>query len=346
MTTPTKEEITKRAIDLYMQKNHGISCNLPEVDELKEDGVYQEAQQDLMRSEDHAAMDYLEEMANENGFELVKKDRFEGQQKTIDLKTLCSEILSFGGLFLVANKGVGKTTALMQLTRQLRKLPNTRVIIFETFPKWIWEFDAIPYVYIADNDVRKSENGFENIRHEEIKRLLKHNKDLLFCLAIEDIERLSFFMSRVIYDIYRKRYLQSYKYGLKSIKENVVFIVEECQNLFDSTILNKTLFRRLRKIYTESRNFKMHYLMCSQRLQDVNTKIRGRTKLLIGNVNLDDWELKISRLLRNSRYRKEVLNFEVGEFVYPARDSVIRFDKFQQHGKPYEVSKEILVYAQ
>ena len=153
-------------------------------------------------------------------------------------------------------------------------------------------------------------------------------------------------MSRVIYNIYRKKYLQSYKYGIESIKENVIFVVEESQNLFDAAIINKIVFRRLRKIYSESRNFKMHYVMASQRFQDLNTKIRARAKLLVGRVSLDDYELKISRLLRNSQHRKEVLQFEVGKFLYPAKDSLICFNKFQQHGKPYEVSQEILVTAQ
>lgn len=113
---------------------------------------------------------------------------------------------------------------------------------------------------------------------------------------------------------------KSYKYGLEAIKQNVIFICEESQNLFDSTILNKIVFRRLRKIYSESRN----------------SKIRARTRLLIGRVSLDDYELKISRLLRHSQYRKEILEFEIGKFLYPSRDSLIRFDKFEQNGKPYE----------
>jgi len=71
-------------------------------------------------------------------------------------------------------------------------------------------------------------------------------------------------------------------------------------------------------------------------LQDLNTKIRGRTRLLLGQVSLDDWELKIRRLLRNSKYRSEILTLEVGKFLYTANDSIVQFAKFSQDGKPYE----------
>ncbi len=342
MTTPTRSEIR----ELAQQKESECNGSLPSItcedSELRENGSWFEARDQLMRNEERSqVLNYLEEMACENGFRLVPKARFEGQQNFIDLKTLNEEILKFGGLFVVANKGCGKTNSLMQIARELRKDARNRVIVFETFPLWMHTFDSMPYCYIEDSDVIKTDNGFESVRHEDVKRLLSQNKDLLICLGIEDIDRLSYFVSKIIYDLYRKRYLKAYKYGLESIKENVIFVCEESQNLFDSSVLNKTVFRRLRKIYSESRNFKIHYLMASQRIQDLNTKIRARARLLVGRVSLDDYELKISRLLRNSQYRREVLEFEVGKFLYADTDSMIRFDKFEQCGKPYECVYDI-----
>lgn len=340
MVTPNKAETHEKAIEISMKRNSSISTNTPEEEELLEDGTYEEARNQLMRNtETSQYLSYLEEEAFSLGYRLIPKGKFE-QQSFVDLKTLCSEILTFGGLFVVANKGCGKTNSLMEIARELRKDARNRVVIFETFPKWLHEFDTIPYVYIQDCDVIETDNSFKNLRHREVKGLLNTHRDLLLCLAIQDVDRLSFFMSQVIYHFYRQRYLTAYKYGLEAIKENIVFLCEESQNLFDSTILNKILFRRLRKIYSESRNFKIHYVMTSQRLQDLNTKIRARTRLLVGRVSLDDYELKISRLLRHSQYRKEVLEFEIGKFVYPSKDSVIRFEKFEQQGKPYECVNE------
>ena len=58
------------------------------------------------------------------------------QQKDVELKTLLQDVFSFGDMLLIANKGVGKTNALMCLASEIRKLPDTRLIIFEDFPKF------------------------------------------------------------------------------------------------------------------------------------------------------------------------------------------------------------------
>ena len=76
--------------------------------------------------------------------------------------------------------------------------------------------------------------------------------------------------------------------------------------------------------------------MASQRLQDLNTKIRSRTRLLIGRVSLDDYELKFARLLRNSIYRKTVLSLPKGVWLYPSLETLISFPMFNQDSKPYE----------
>lgn len=47
-------------------------------------------------------------------------------------------------------------------------------------------------------------------------------------------------------------------------------------------------------------------------------------------------ELKISRLLRNSKYRTDILRFQVGEFVYTATDQKTTFPLFEPKGKPFQ----------
>lgn len=340
MTTPNRNQINEKAIELYF-KHERNGCINPETNELRESGFTHDAKIELMQNtERNEALSYVEQCAYELGYRLIPKGKFE-QQNYVDLKTLHEEILIFGDLIIISHKGTGKTNTMMQFVRDLRKNPFTKVVIFETFPKWIHEFDTIPYLYIQDSDViRTDDKKFRSVRHNEIKAVLNANKDLLFCLEIEDVDRLSYFMASIIKHFYRKRYLTAYKYGLSAIKENIVFVAEEAHNLFDSTVLTKTVFNRLRKMYSEARNFKMHFLMCSQRIQDLSTKIRGRSRFLIGRVNVDDYDLKIGRLLRNSRYKNQVLNLEIGKFVYPSKDALIQFELFEQCGKPYECVNE------
>ena len=269
------------------------------------------------------------------------------QQTTIEIKSLIEETLKFGDLLLIANKGIGKTNSLMVLAEEFRKLENTKVIIFEDFPKWCLEFSEIPFFVVHDSDVTetKKETNLENAflvhetdfsvrRKDEILKFLEENKDCVFTMEIQDIDRTAFFIYAIVQYFYRKHYLRKFKgYGKK---ERIVFVIEESQNVFDSSTISKKVFNRLRKIFSVARNLDLHFVLCSQRLQDLNTKIRARTRLLIGQVSLDDYELKINRLLRQSHYQKEILTFEVGEFLYTGSDQKVKFPLFEPKGKPFE----------
>jgi len=112
-------------------------------------------------------------------------------------------------------------------------------------------------------------------------------------------------------------------------------VIEESQNVFDSSCISKKCFNRLRKIFSVARNLDLHFVLASQRLQDLNTKIRGRTRLLIGQVSLDDYELKVSKLLKHSKHKETVLRLGVGQFLYAVTDQIIAFPKFKAEGEPY-----------
>jgi len=264
-----------------------------------------------------------------------------------DLKKLVEDVQAYGDLLLIANKGIGKTNSLMVLAREFRKLPNTRVFIFEDFPKWMLEFDKMPYMVIHDSDVEETSHTIDLedtfLRHErdytvkrgsEIQQALEENKSLIFTSEITDIERQAFFIYSIIQYFYRKAYVRKLRQYEKT--EQIVFIIEESQNVFDSSTISKKIFNRLRKIFSVARNLDLHFVLCSQRLQDLNTKIRGRTRLLLGQVSIDDFELKIGNLLRHSQHRTDILTLEIGKFLYTANDSIVQFPKFQQIGKPYE----------
>ncbi len=316
----------------------------PELSELKEEGYLSLAQSELMRNPNLDEWDaYNERLDN------LQKTLEKEQQNDVNTKTVLDDILNFDDLLLIANKGQGKTNALKVISSELRKIPDTRVIIFETFPKFCLEFEAIPFIKIHDTDVTETGHTVDIesyfLRHErdytvkrghEIREALGKNRDLIFTLEITDIERIAFFVYSIVQYFYRRAYLRLYK-GYEK-REKVVFVIEESQNVFDSSTISKKLFNRLRKIFSEARNLDLHFIMCSQRLQDLNTKIRGRTRLMLGNVSLDDYELKVRRLLRNSKHKTDILNFERGTFLYSATDKIIKFPLFETTEKPYELN--------
>jgi hypothetical protein len=240
---------------------------------------------------------------------------------------------------------------MMQLARQLRTEQNNHAIIFETFPKWIHEFDSIPYMTIADSDVQPKENlpyleedksiiqwskDFTILNADSVIEFLKQNKDVIFLIEAEDMEKISAFMTFVIYQIYRKQYLRAKAGNLKTVNEHFWFMVEEAHNLLDSTVIAKKTFNKLRKIQNEFRNLKMHMICVALRLQDLSPKIRSKMSILLSRVSLDDYQLKVRNLLRNSQYRDEITELPKGKFVFPELDLELTTEPFTQNGKPHQ----------
>lgn len=270
---------------------------------------------------------------------------------SLNYKSLMEKITENGDCVILGNKGTCKTTLLKHLTRQLRTDSKNHVIIFETFPKWIHEFDAIPYMVIPDSAIQPKENlpylqesvsyiqwskDYTITNAETVLTFVKENKDCLFLIEAEDMEKISAFMTFVIYSIYRKQYQRAYYGRLESVNESFWFMVEESHNLLDSTTVQKKTFQKLRKIQNEFRNLKMHMVCVALRLQDMNPKIRSKMSIILSRVSLDDYQLKVRNLLRNSKYRDVITQLTKGQFVFPELDLMLTTEPFTQQGTPYE----------
>jgi hypothetical protein len=263
----------------------------------------------------------------------------------LDYKTLIKKIAENGDLCVLGMKGTAKTTLLMHLARTIRTDPTNRLIVFETFPKWIKEFDKIPYMVIKDSDVKEKENlpfleesksfiqwskDFTISNAVGITEFLKKNKDVLFLIECEDMEKISAFMTFCIYSIYRKQYLRAKAGNLETVNANYWFLCEEAHNLLDSTVLAKKTFNRLRKMQAEFRNLKMHLICVTLRLQSLSPKIRSTMSILCSRVSLDDYQLKVRNLLRNSEFRDIITQLPKGEFVFPELDMKLTTEPFIQ----------------
>jgi hypothetical protein len=268
---------------------------------------------------------------------------------SMDYKTLLKK--ASGDLVILGQKDTCKTTLLKHLSRELRQGSKNHVIIFETFPKWVHEFDAIPYMTIKDEDVQPKENypyleedrsiiqwskDYQIVNAETVVEFLKSNKDVIFSIECEDMEKISAFMTFAIYWVYRKQYLRAKANCLEKVNENFWFMVEESHNLLDSTVIAKKTFNKLRKIQNEFRNLKMHMVCVALRLQDLSPKIRTKMSILLSRVSLDDYQLKVRQLLRNSKFRDKITILEKGSFIFPELDLVLKTEPFQQQGKPFE----------
>ena len=278
-----------------------------------------------------------------------------------DYNSLIEKTTENGDLVILGQKGTCKTTLMKHLARQLRTDSKNHCVIFETFPKLIHEFDTCPFMVIADSDVQLSEEtaylendksyiqwskDFQIENAQEIVEFLKQNKDVIFLIECEDMEKISAFMTFVIYTIYRKQYLRAKAGNLDTVNENFWFLVEESHNLLDSTVIAKKTFNKLRKIQNEFRNLKMHMICVALRLQDLSPKIRSKMSILLARVSLDDYQLKVRNLLRNSEYRDTITQLEKGKFVFPELDLELETLPFQQEGKPYEWKPQVIEQPQ
>ena len=243
-------------------------------------------------------------------------------------------------LTFVSEKGHGKTVAVENLASKIVENPRNRLIVFESFPKWINEFPKASFMEIPQEWIIQTDKtiDLENtwIRHEKnyqllnedlISQFLRENKHCIFLVNSDDIEAIAFFCYSIVYKFYRRKYDMLRK-GYP-ITEHVYFILEEAQNSLDRFVLTKGLFNRYRKLFSEARNMGLHWILITQRLQDLSTYFRCRTSLAIGKISLDDWDLKLGRMLKPIGCSKEILDMAIGNFYFSCINETVQFPKFE-----------------
>lgn len=258
-----------------------------------------------------------------------------------------------GGIHLVSSKGHGKTIAKMHIARYFAQREDTKVIIFDTLPNWQHRFDKCPFFVVTKDMVKRKNTQYDLTREnyiitekdyhlskEPFQILEQNHKVLLFSIEIQNPTEIGIFISEIISYIYNKQRIRAKYKGIQNLKTWYLFIIEEVENVFDSTSMERRAFNRIRKQYSEMANLKMACVSSSQRLQEVNTKFRGKMNYLIGRISIEDYDLKIRRLLRHSKHRKEVLNLPLGCFLNPKTNELIQFPDFGQKGKPYQIRIE------
>ena len=243
-------------------------------------------------------------------------------------------------LTFVSEKGHGKTVAVENLAKQIIQNPKNRLIVFESFPKWINEFPEASFMEIPQDWIIQTDKtiDLENtwIRHEKTYKLLNENlicqflnenKHCIFLVNSDDIEAIAFFCYSIVYKFYRRKYDMLRK-GYP-IQEHVYFVLEEAQNSLDRFVLTKGLFNRYRKLFSEGRNMGLSWILISQRLQDLSTYFRCRTSLAIGKISLDDFDLKIGRMLKPLGIGKGILDLPIGCFYFSCINDTVQFPKFE-----------------
>ena len=244
MTTPTKEQIRERATDLFNNSNRHLPSISPEDSELRENGLWFEARNELMRDTARSQqLSYVEGMANELGFELKKTNPSELAKQTrhsefeIDVKELLRS-----GCIIIGGKGTAKSNLAMTITDMLMRIGVT-VKVFDISKAW--QRSSVPCVVEITNNIRMDINLYQSIVFDLCK------------LTPNDAKR---FITLVLAKEWNMQTSLT-----EEQRKPIVFVFEECQLLTPNGSLRSNEAQQVLRLMSTGRNFELGYLAISQR---------------------------------------------------------------------------------
>lgn len=273
------------------------------------------------------------------------------------LEKLYIDIIEHGGVHIIGNKQVGKSNLKKTLVwYAIEHHPENKTIIIDPEGKWEFDFGEIRFLRIPKNSMKISEepigrrlNGAIFTRkiykldptiEAEVLKLIRDPEPILFIVELDDPEECGFFSAFIIETCYDMQRI-SRKYHKGKLPKSYMIVLEEAENIFDQTSLEKKLFNKLRKKYAEMANLHIGILSSSQRLTEVNKKFRAKMNgYLVGFILEDDFIGQIQRMLKLKlgKEAKKVIeqNFR-WKFYYTATSQIIHVPKFQAKQKPIEI---------
>lgn len=311
MGTPNKNQIIDAAFKKYHERNPQAKGINPETSELLESGIYEEAKNQLMRDQDRSqVLSYLEQLANENGFELVKAKT----EYDLDLEPYPVEAIMTEGCFATGGRGVGKSNLLKLLVMEALN-HRIRVKVFD--PSLAWK--DFPLVQIKVK--RNSSVGCSWDRIYDISRLS----------VLEAIDFVKAMMTKDLSEA-----IQLTDIGMKP---SCLVVIEEAQNIIPTHSLRSKKFLEVSRFISQGRNFGLSYVCSTQRLSsvDINLIELSGTRYwfkLEGHRNLVK-----ARYWLNKYTSWRLRNLDVGACYVQvgSRIRLLRLPKFQ--------AKEVLVRA-
>ena len=233
------------------------------------------------------------------------------------------------GVVVLGEAGSGKSYAGFSLVKETIKNPNYTTIIFTSSTIWRKKMSNILCVKVGTplfNPIMETENlntpigyskevdkKYSYVNSAWLNSLLDSKKNLLFEIKYQNGRKIKHFITQVLTYIYNQ---QEANLENEDYKHHYLITIEEIQNVFGSHSMSSDDSLELLTIFTQSRSdANMHYLAIGQRLNDINTKIVERLRLVIG-LTLGENALKKvkSQLPKKIRYR--VSQLPPRHFIY------------------------------
>jgi len=202
--------------------------------------------------------------------------------------------------------------------------------IFDPCSNWKWEFDDIFYQTINEN----------------IRYIYSGKKPILFDLdLLTQTETMDFVGKIALNDYMEQRKKKEILSGYND--RNILFVIEEAQNILGSYSLMRRNGRIWLKLISEGRNFGLSFVLIGQRASNISTSALERMQgLFLGKMVADNDLAKIRRICgRDTGIADQVKKLQdVGDFIYWNGSSAYRFacPLYKTNTKPtlWEISEE------
>jgi len=337
MATPTKDEIEERALELFMARNHDISCNTPELHELKESSIFLEAQHELMRSEENEALNYIEEMANENGYTLVKRKGEDTDYEHVefyDSIQICEsgkfnipfsidEQIDSNTLICGANK-TGKTRLSCGIASLLENL-NWKIIAFDAVGNYKTVSDIPTYCNITKRNYDKE---------EKVWFYPQPKNSIIFDMSLLRPNKQKLFVDSVLESLWNTQ--------VRKPSKQTLVILEEAQ-LFMRNIRGAAA-QNLLRLATAGRNHKIRLLAITVDLALIDTAfIRLCSQRYYARLNVEENSKRKFKSFHGKDWCRVVQELDLGFFVYMVKEKlqVVKVSLFESKRKPklYDTKK-------
>lgn len=319
MTTPTRSQIYEKALELWHKENmiHGTKTAInPTVEELKESGYYQTAQQILMCANPYKIT--IEKQSEPDKLEQLRQRDLiacKSQPKLIS-DGLFAEILKTG-LIVASGKGHGKTNAVKVITSEILKRNVAKVKVFDSALNWIFDFSELKYQLISEDT--------------QVYNVANCVYDLTF---IDDPEQINRIIRQIVsIDFHNFARMKLLTYG--NVSNWLVYVIEEAQNIIGSSALRSYRNRFWLKAISTGRNIGLSFVFVTQRLSDVSSKAVERCQgYLIGKMTGDN-DLRKLRSIAGKELSWLVKDLQVGQFYYyNGRRKLIQFPLYNSKTTP------------
>ena len=290
MTTPTRSEIIEKAFEIHQQRNYNVSCNSPTIEEVKENGIWEEARDSLMRN-DNSYVTYIEQEARSLGL-MDHKIEVGKQRKPSSFEIDFEECLR-SGVFIAGGKGATKSNLAKIIVDKLMKLGYT-VKVFDISKSWLKS--SVPYFNEIEMLHETSGNLYQSIVFDLSKLMPK------------DAKR---FVAKVLTEEWNKQV---------NIPEHqrkwIVYVFEECQMLVPQGHLRSNKAQQILRLMTSGRNFQLGFIAITQRPALTDTSVFELT--FQRYFSRMDGENDIKKVANYIGYEKasELENLRLGEFFY------------------------------